>query len=59
MDFTKEQLIYCSDTCEIGKKQREYYLVLCESGFDAAIDMWHFVDECSKTCKKIHEVHNA
>ena len=49
-NMTQEQLIYCDRKCPIGMQKREQFLSECESAFDAALDMWAFVDKCSKTC---------
>ena len=45
MDIT-----YCNNECSIGKKASKEFLNNNNSAFDAAIDFWHFVDECIKTC---------
>lgn len=52
MDIT-----YCNDICSKGKAARDKFLNDNNSAFDAAIDFWHFTDECFKSCpyKAIHE----
>lgn len=44
-------LEFCNNKCPIGKAAREDFLRSNNSAFDAAIDFWHFTDNCFKTCK--------
>jgi hypothetical protein len=52
MELTVEQRLYCSDKCPIGKAKKEEFLERSNSGYDAALDMIWFVEECSKTCER-------
>lgn len=52
MEEKKVDYLYCSDTCPIGKAKKEQFLEENNSAYDAAFDMIHFVQECTKTCKR-------
>ena len=52
MELTNEQKLYCSDKCPIGRAKKEEFLERSNSGYDAALDMLWFVEECSKTCER-------
>lgn len=48
--FSKEQLTYCNFVCEKGCKMKKHLLKDCESTYDAAFDMWCFIEHCSENC---------
>lgn len=41
---------YCIKQCENGIAKSNEFLDNNNSAYDAAIDMWAFVEECKKTC---------
>lgn len=43
----------CSKDCPKGKKVSEQLLESNNSAYDAAIDFWAFVKDCSLTCPYI------
>lgn len=45
MDIT-----YCHNECSIGKAASDKFLESNNSAYDAAIDFWHFTDNCFKNC---------
>ena len=50
MELTKEQRDYCHKECPIGKAKSKEFLDANNSAYDAAMDMWFFVEKCIKTC---------
>jgi hypothetical protein len=41
---------YCIKECPLGKEKSEEFLNRNNSAYDAAMDMYFFVEECKNTC---------
>jgi hypothetical protein len=50
-------IIYCNETCPIGRAAREKFLNENNSAYDAFIDFKLFADKCFKACpcKEVHK----
>lgn len=42
----------CIQECPIGKAKSQELLDKYNSAFDAASEMWVFVEQCSQTCER-------
>jgi hypothetical protein len=41
---------FCIKECPIGKKKSREFLDMDNSAYDAALDMYFFVEKCMNTC---------
>jgi hypothetical protein len=57
--MTDTKIDCCAKDCPIGKAKSAELLERENSAYDAAIDFWAFVSECSKTCKYIEKEKEA
>ena len=52
VDFDKVDKQYCSEKCPIGIAKKEELLNSNNSAYDAAMDMYWFVEQCCRTCER-------
>jgi hypothetical protein len=50
---------FCIKSCPVGIEKSKELLDKNNSAYDAAIDMYFFVEECMKTCPHKEEQHNG
>jgi hypothetical protein len=43
-------IVYCNDTCPIGRAARDYFLKVNNSAFGAAFDFQSFTKNCFNAC---------
>ena len=41
---------FCIEKCPLGKEKSKEFLTINNSVYDAVVDMYYFVEECTKTC---------